>query len=169
MKARCGRSARRAARGHSQLRWRRPWRSFYPFAPPRFRWAPRERRGAGGGERGAQRKRGGAKGYLSVLGRNENRHCQSGAGDFPGEVGNGQAGDVTKRDLPRTGDAREFFYDDEEGQEGDGAVRYRVTDLAGRYELPFAVSNTWNEFVEICDQFRGWFSGHRECWEMPHS
>ena len=104
-----------------------------------------------------------------MLGWIGSRRCQSGAGDFPGEVGNGQAGDVTERNLPRAGDAGEFFYVDEEGQEGDGAVRYRVTDLASRNELPFAVSNTWNEFLEEPDQFLGWFPGHRERWEMPHS
>jgi len=94
-------------------------------------------------------------------------HCPSGAGDFPGEVGNGQAGD-SRAEFASRRDAGEFFYVDEEGKRV--MARYvRVTDLARRNEMPFAVLNTWNEFVEIRDQFPGWFPGHRERWEVTFS
>ena len=68
---------------------------------------------------------------------------QSGAGDFPSKVRNGQAGDVTERNLLCARDAGEFFYVDEEGQDGDGAVRYRMTDFAGGYQLPPAVLHSF--------------------------
>ncbi len=70
--------------------------------------------------------------------------------------------------MSRTGDARKFFYFNEEGQEGDGAVRYCVTDLAGPDELPLAGLKARHKFSEERAQFLRWFPGHRERREMPH-
>src|SRR5256885_17013258 len=93
---------------------------------------------------------------------------QSGAGDFPSKVGNRQAGDVTERNLLCARDEGEFLYVDEEGQDGDGAVRYRVTDFAGGYQLPLAVLHSWSVPSQERHEIPGWLGGPRERREMPH-
>ena len=89
-------------------------------------------------------------------------------GNLPGEVGNGQARDITEGNLLCAGDAGKFLYLDKEGQQDDGAVRDCVTDLTSRYELPVAALNARHKFSKERAQFPGWFPADRERREMPH-
>jgi len=116
----------------------------------------------------ARRKRGWTKGITLTLAGTKAATARAARATFLVRLENGRL-EMYRAEFASRRGRGEFFYVDEEGQEGDGAVRYRVTDLARRNEMPFAVLNTWNEFVEIRDQFPGWFHGHRERWEVPHS
>ena len=104
-----------------------------------------------------------------MFGASESCGRQSGASGFPGEVGDGQTGDVCEWHLFRAINARKVFDFDEEGQEGDGSVGHRVTDFAGREEFPVAIALLRQFFAEECDEIFARFSGGGNGWEMPHS